>query len=461
MIKSETIHPEGKTDHMETEPSKNKSRSIDTNVDREADGKQESSILVDESIISRLKAEVDDLGVVFVKIAEFSKYCSTHEHVGGSDILEGVSNQFKRLLPDGVDEFILPRLGLVYVLKDDVARKALEDFVQRLSNRAKSPFAVKDQSYNLSIGIGIARSWCEGDGDLIDRAQFAEFKSSEENGNTYHFYKTDEAETIRDEVNLKNDLYTALDEDQFFLKYQPVVSLDDYTVKGGEALVRWDHPERGEISPGKFIPLAERTGQILFLDRWVIKRALKQVVRWEEALDEDCAIGINISAWQFRDDYLIEKMSESLEEMDLPPSLIKVEVTETSMMKDVDRTARVLHGLDDLGVRIALDDFGTGHSSFEYLSQFPIDELKIDRSFLDFDDVYSKNRGLVDMMIQTGKRVGTSILAEGVETTEQLNFLRNRGCEKAQGFLFSRPISTAEFSSLVEANEPIYQKDDQ
>ena len=153
------------------------------------------------------------------------------------------------------------------------------------------------------------------------------------------------------------------------------------------------------------------------------------------------------------------RVSELLDETGLPPSVLKFEVTETSMMKDVERTGRVLQDLEDLGVQVALDDFGTGHATFEYLSQFPIDELKIDRSFLNFNDVYSKNQQLVEMMIQTGQRIGTDILTEGIETTDQLNFLRNRGCEKAQGFLFSKPLPPAEFRALAERNEPLYSVD--
>lgn len=414
-------------------------------------------VLPSEDVISD-RAKDHHVTVVFVKIDNFDKLCAATDGVGGAGVFRSLEDTFQELIPDPVEGFRLLRSGFLYLMEGDASKNYIENVAQRLVNATKSPLDVEGRDVNVSVSIGIARSSHDGDGTgLLDRAQFAQYGASEESGSSYQFFDSEKAEKIRNEVILKNDLFTALERDEFFLKYQPVVSLEDYTVRGAEALIRWDHPDRGLISPGEFIPLAEKTGQIIFLDRWVIKKAIKEAARWQREYDRKLPIGVNISAWQFRDDYLVDKISEMLEETGLEPSCLKVEVTETSMMQDVERTGRVLQALDDLGVKIALDDFGTGHATFEYLSQFPIDELKIDRSFLDFDDVYAKNQKLVDIMIETGKRVGTNILAEGIETDEQLTFLRNRGCETAQGFLFSKPLDQPEFESLVADGKTLYE----
>lgn len=417
-------------------------------------------ILDEERILVNQTRTKEPLSVLFVKIDDFSKLCTVSDRITGIELYEHLAEHFGEFIPEASDTYQLPRSGLVYLV-DGKSRENVEDVVGGLVAATESPVEVGNRGLNLSVSIGIARGTTTTDGNLLDRAQFARYHASQETGSAYAFFDEQEAESTRDEVSLKNDLYTALERDEFVLEFQPIVSLEDFTIEGAEALVRWHHPERGVVSPGQFIPLAERTGQILFLDRWVIEEALRQAARWHEELERDLTIGINLSAWQFRDNYLVEKVDELLDETGLPPSTVKFEVTETSMMQDVDRTGRVLQDLEDLGVQVALDDFGTGHATFEYLSQFPIDELKIDRSFLDFDDVYSKNQQLVEIMIQTGQRIGTDILTEGIETPEQLHFLRNRGCEKAQGFLFSKPLPTDDFHSLVEDNEPLYQEDTQ
>lgn len=410
----------------------------------------------DDGLPDDLSFEADEFCVVFVKIDNFGRMCGANGNPGGSRIYGELINRLCELRPLECDAFKLPRIGFLFVMADR-EREKIKEFTQRMVNATKSPFDVDGFALNVSLSIGVSQSTDATEGNPLDRAQFAASSAAEESGSAYEFYDSSEADRITEEVSLKNDLYEALDRDQFFLEYQPVVSLEDYSVIGAEALIRWDHPERGVIPPGNFIPLAEKTGQILFLDRWVLRNAVEQAAEWSEFLDTSFQLGVNISAWQFRDDFLQEKISGILEESGYPPEQLTIEVTETSVMEDVKRTGRVLEGLKEKGIQIALDDFGTGHATFEYLSQFPIDELKIDRSFLNFDDVYTKNQELVDIMIQTGKRIGTTILAEGVETNDQLNFVRNRGCERAQGFLMARPQSAGNFRAILESDEPLHQ----
>lgn len=410
-----------------------------------------------EGVPDDLSFEADDICVVFVKIDNFGKICGTNDHPEGTRISGELINRLCELRPLECDAFRLPRVGFFFVMADR-DREEIEEFTQRMANATKSPLDVDGKVLNVSLSIGVAQSVDTVEGRLLDRAQFAASSAAGESGSAYEFYDSTVADRITEEESLKNDLYEALDEDQFFLVFQPLVSLDDYSVIGAEALIRWEHPERGTISPGTFIPLAEKTGQILFLDRWVLRNAVEQAAEWSEHFGSSFQLGVNISAWQFRDDFLLDKISGILAESGYPPEQLTIEVTETSVMEDVQRTGRVLEGLKEQGIQVALDDFGTGHATFEYLSQFPIDELKIDRSFLNFDDVYTKNQELVDIMIQTGKRIGTSILAEGVETEDQLTFLRNRGCERAQGFLLARPQPPEEFQRILESDEPLYRK---
>jgi EAL domain-containing protein (putative c-di-GMP-specific phosphodiesterase class I)/GGDEF domain-containing protein len=406
--------------------------------------------------IGQLRRNTGRLNVLFVKIEEFGRLCATRSSVNGTQIFKANYERFVKLLPEHAQIIPLPRTGLV-VLLDEGCQTTVEETAQQLVSASENPFSIDDHSVSVSVRVGIARdSDAEEEINLLDRAQFAQQNIEQDSDRPYRFYDSAHAERISAEVSLKNDLYSALDQDEFFLCYQPVVDLRDYTVEGAEALIRWRHPERGIVSPGEFIPLAEKTGQILFLDRWVLKTAVKQSAKWHQDHGWELPVGVNLSAWQFRDNFLVDKVAEILNETELPPSLLKLEVTETAVMKDVERAGEVLRELKKLGVTISLDDFGTGHATFEYLSQFPIDELKIDRTFLDFDDVYAKNRKLVDIMIETGKRIGTNILAEGIETQEQLEFLRNRGCETAQGFIFSRPLPRSDFRTVVEREEPLY-----
>jgi len=396
----------------------------------------------------------NDACVMFLEINELIERCAASEILNVSIVMERFARRISFLIPDSIKAYRLFRSGFVFVIPGLGLDVSPEEFAEKVAEELQSEIDIKGERISVTVNLGLAcgDSECNSVDDLIDRAQYALTCTSDHSDRSFEKFDAGQAKESRDQATLTQDLYNALDENEFTLYYQPIVSLDDYSLLGAEALIRWEHPERGMVSPGEFIPIAEKTGQIIFIDRWVLERAVEQAMEWYRDLEREIPIGVNISAWQFRDRYLVEKIESILDKVGLPPRLLKIEITETSMMKDSEHTARMINELKDLGIRIALDDFGTGHATFEYLAEFSIDELKLDRSFLDFNDVYRKNQTLVDLMLQTAQRVDLDVLAEGVEDPVQNQFLKNRGCRKAQGFLFSKPIPAPSFTNSLKEN---------
>jgi EAL domain-containing protein (putative c-di-GMP-specific phosphodiesterase class I) len=240
-------------------------------------------------------------------------------------------------------------------------------------------------------------------------------------------------------TDLEFDLRSALARNEYRLVYQPIYNLDDLAVVGVEALLRWDHPTRGLISPDEFIPILEQTGQIRDVGRWVLQQACRQMATWH-AKGDTLDVSVNVSGRQLDHDGVIDDVRDALQTSGLPASSLIIEVTETALMHNVDATARRLHSIKQLGVRIAVDDFGTGYSSLAYLRQFPVDCLKIDRMFTSAITTSPESKALIGTLVQLGRDLGLSTLAEGVETTDEMDLLRDANVNQAQGFLMARPL---------------------
>jgi len=269
---------------------------------------------------------------------------------------------------------------------------------------------------------------------------------------SYRLFEPAMHERVVERLELRAELQRALDLGQFEVYYQPVVHLDQRTDYGVEALLRWNHPERGQIAPLQFIPLAEETGLIVPIGRWVLLEACRQATILHQRFQRDPALtmSVNLSVKQLQSDAIVEHVREALQMTGVEPSTLVLEITETVMMADPDTASARLDELKALGVRIAMDDFGTGYSSLSYLSRLPVDILKMDRSFLRAGNTDS---GLAAAIIAIGERLGLEVVAEGIEEPEQIGTLRDLGCELGQGFLFARPMSQPALVSYLDEEE--------
>ena len=251
-------------------------------------------------------------------------------------------------------------------------------------------------------------------------------------------------------LRMETDLRMAQEHNEFFINYQPIVALDDFHVCGFEALVRWQHPERGLIPPQDFIPVAEEGGQILQIGQWVMRQACYQAKRWQDRFpsDDSLYMTVNLSGKQFAQPDLVDQVGSILDETGLDPNFLKLEITESVLMDDFDSAAAMLFKLRALGVRLSIDDFGTGYSSLTYLHRFPIDTLKIDRSFVSVLD--KDHLEIVRTILNLAENLDMDVVAEGVETQEQMALLRNLSCQSGQGYFFSRPMTVEEAERVLE-----------
>lgn len=376
---------------------------------------------------------------------------------GAGDVLLGAVAH--RLLEHVREGDTVARLGgdeFVVVLerlegKDDVVILA-----DRMLKALQAPFRVDGQEVHASASLGIAL--CPQDGDtpeaLLKNADAAMYQAKRGGGNSFHFFTQAMNTWATRQLETENALRHALARDELTLHYQPKIDLSSGRIGGAEALIRWRHPERGLVPPAEFIPLAEETGLIVPIGEWVIETACAQIRAWQDAGLPPVRVAINLSARQFRQNNLFDVIGQSLRVNGLAPGLLEFELTESMLMQDPEDAVAVLGQLKALGVGVALDDFGTGYSSLAYLKRFPIDTLKIDRSFV--RDIVSDpdDAAIVLSIISFAHSMQLGVVAEGVETAGQLQFLRHHRCNAAQGFYFSRPLEAGAFSLLLGDDAP-------
>jgi EAL domain-containing protein (putative c-di-GMP-specific phosphodiesterase class I) len=265
----------------------------------------------------------------------------------------------------------------------------------------------------------------------------------------YAFFRRDVNVRAAERQSLENDLRHAIERREFELFYQPKIDLVSGAVVAVEALIRWRHPQRGRVSPARFIPVAEDTGLIVPIGAWVLREACRQNRAWQDETLPRIRIAVNVSAVELRAKGFVDGVRTILNETGLPPNCLEFELTETFLTQNTASTALVLEALKEMGIQLALDDFGTGYSSLSYLKRFPIDTLKIDRSFVRDIAVDEDDAGIVSAVIGMGKSLHMRVVAEGVETLEQVTFLREQGCSEGQGYYFNRPMIAAEFAQLL------------
>ncbi|MFI8715953.1 putative bifunctional diguanylate cyclase/phosphodiesterase [Brevibacillus brevis] len=343
----------------------------------------------------------------------------------------------------GGDEFAIFLTGVTHREAGEIA--------QRIITSMSESITLDHIEIFITPSIGI--SMYPDDGDdieaLLKHADVAMYLAKEQGKNNYQFFSEELHQVLAKKLQLERELRKALDEKQFTLHYQPKIHLQTGQIIGMEALIRWDHPDLGLIPPIQFIPIAEETGLIVPLGEWVMRTACQQTKAWQEAGFTQLAVAVNISLRQFMQNNLIEMITSILEETGLAPQYLELEITE-SMALNVDYTIGILNRLKALGVSISIDDFGTGYSSLSYLSQFPIDRLKIDQSFL--RNLNPQNQAIIKTIIHMAHNMKIAVIAEGVETHEHVDFLKEQLCNEVQGYFYSKPLPTKEIDSFLQVN---------
>jgi predicted signal transduction protein with EAL and GGDEF domain len=350
----------------------------------------------------------------------------------------------------GGDEFV--------VLVQEVSEtRDVEIVARKVLAALMRPVLIEGQEYRVTASVGIAMYPSDGEDEqsLMKNADIAMYSAKEEGKNTFKFYSAEANVHSFERLALESGLRRGLEHNEFQLHYQAKVDLRSGRITGMEALVRWQHPELGMVPPGQFIPLAEESGLIVPLGRWVLKHACAQNVAWQRQGLPALCVSVNLSARQFADEDLLADIGAALEESGLKPELLELELTESMVMRSPDRALEVLEAVKRMGVRLAIDDFGVGYSSLTHLKRFPIDTLKVDRSFIRDIPQDSEDKAITEAIIAMGKSLNLTVVAEGVETLEQQSFLREHECDEMQGFYFSKPIPGDRFAELLRrATDP-------
>ncbi|PDO09741.1 MAG: hypothetical protein BLM47_11015 [Candidatus Reconcilbacillus cellulovorans] len=334
------------------------------------------------------------------------------------------------------------------VVADVVSRDDIRREVERLLRLLREPYNLDgyDLYVSFSAGIAVYPDDTDEESELLNVADTA-LLHAKRNRNTYVFYQKALSPSTLEGAMLEIDLRKALERDQFELYYQPQFDLNTRKIVGAEALIRWNHPTLGQIMPSKFIPLAEETGAIEQIGEWVIRRVCRNIKKWQDLRDHPIPISVNLSARQFREENLVDKIADALNETEADPRLLELEITETMSMND--QCDSVLRDLKKLGVRISIDDFGKGYSSMAYLNRFPINRLKIDRSFVADMEQSEENYAIVSTITALGHHLHLEVVAEGVENAQQCKLLKTLSCDVAQGFYFSPPLPEKRFERVL------------
>ena len=389
--------------------------------------------------------------VLFLDLDRFKTINDSLGHEAGDQVLQEVANRLRSCLRDcdtvarlGGDEFIILLEGFDH---PDNIHSVTHRLLLSLAQEIVLPEIAL--SITCSIGISIIPTDGETVEDLLKASDTAMYHGKGHGRNAYHFYRPEMNLETRHFLQLENALRKSVKNQDFFLQYQPLYNLRTQELLGFEALVRWRHPEMGVIDPDEFIPLAEETGLILLLGDWVLETACSQTRSWMDLHKSPLRMAVNLSGRQFWQSDLVESIARGLEKSGLPPERLELEITESMVMRDVDLAIAKMHELTAMGIRLSMDDFGTGYSSLAALKRFPIHTLKIDKSFIKEVTTNANDAAISASIIALAHTMNLTVVAEGIETREQLDFLTEKGCEIGQGYFFSRPILAAEAETML------------
>ncbi|CRL99709.1 putative bifunctional diguanylate cyclase/phosphodiesterase [Pseudomonas sp. 24 R 17] len=392
------------------------------------------------------------MAVMFIGLDRFKRINNALGYPVGDEVLQQVSQSLVAAVRSSDSVFRYGSDEFVVLLNDILHPQQTQHVAQKILKaiRATRHVAGHDLSITASLGISICPNDSGTAVELIKQAETAMHASKERGPDDFSFYTEDMNLHAQHRQNLESAIHHALECNEFALHYQPKLDLKSGQIVGAEALLRWFQPRSGWVSPADFIPVAEDTGLIVQLTQWVLRQACEQTQAWREMGLPALRISVNISAIDFRQRDFVDNLAAILKQTRLPPALLELEITESVLMQNVDDTVDILNRIKAMGVRLALDDFGTGYSSLSYLRRFPIDVLKIDQSFIHGLKVNSQDEQLISAIIGMGKSLGLTIIAEGVETLEQLNFLQHQLCEEGQGYLFSKAVPSEDFAQLLQ-----------
>ena len=395
---------------------------------------------------------------LFLDLDRFKVINDSLGHMLGDQLLVGIARRLEACLRPGDT---VARLGgdeFTVLLEDLEDTRDATDIARRIQDELSLPFNLGGHEVFTTVSIGIAPSSAgyERAEDLLRDADTAMYRAKTLGKKRYEVFDRAMHDRALKLLQLENDLRRAVDRKEFALHYQPIIALASGRIRGFEALLRWHHPENGPVSPQDFIPVAEETGLIIPIGQWVLEEACRQARRWQEAHPSDAplVVSVNLSGKQFSQPDLTERVRAVLQETNLEPRRLKLEITESMVMENIETAVEMLAQLRALGVEISIDDFGTGYSSLSYLHRFPINTLKIDRSFVSHMTENAENAEIVRTIITLARSLEMDVVAEGVETAEQLAQLKELECDYGQGFLFSRPLTQEAAGSLIAQNSP-------
>ena len=395
------------------------------------------------------------LAILFLDLDRFKEINDTLGHEVGDELLKQVAALFRETIREsdtvariGGDEFNI-------VLADLARPESIRDIAKKIINRFRSPFSISGHQLNIttSIGISVYPDDSKDVDTLLRYADIAMYSAKEAGRNTYRFFNPEINIRTIERMRFENMLRKSIELGELVMYYQPQIDIKNRRMICVEALIRWRHPDKGFLTPEYFIPMAEEMGFITVIDEWVLRTVCAQINAWSTERLSPICVTVNLSARMFQDPELVHKISSVLRETGAPAQSIDLEITESTAISNVERTVLQLRKLREMGIHISIDDFGTGYSSLNYLKKLPIERLKIDQSFIRDIATDSDDRAIIGAVTSMAHKMGIKTVAKGVETEEQLAFLRDSECDEAQGFLFSRPVPAEQFRELVEAGK--------
>ncbi len=405
---------------------------------------------VDQAIISNYR-EKSNIAMFLINLDRFTLIKDGLGREYGDKVLKRISSRLKSSFrkSDTVSRIAGHTFGLFVRITEETHSAFVAEKVMQILSR---PITIDNQKIFMTASIGIAtcHDASEGADKIMDFAESAMHHAKEKGGKTYHFFTIALNETAKQRIELENNLRNAIEKEEFLLFYQPKVNIITNKILGSEALIRWNHPGQGMVSPFEFIPVAEETGLIIDIGRWVLNKACNQICKWQKQNLNPISVAVNVSPRQFQYPGFYEDVSNAIKQSGINPDFLELEITEGMLMSDVDETVNKLKKLIGVGLTMSIDDFGTGYSNLKYLIRFPVSTLKIDQTFIKDVETDFSIAALTYSIIRMGRSLDLKIVAEGAENKNQISFLRDHGCNIVQGNYYSKPLPAEEFGELLK-----------